>query len=288
MKQFRWKLEKQLLGKMPDDKLALLPSGFQRIGDIIILNLKPGLERFDGKIGKAVLKTYPDAKTVCAKSGAIGGELRVPQIRRIAGNGTETVHTENRCRYRLDVAKVMFAKGNARERGRLPGLVNPGEVVVDMFAGIGYFTIPIARHAKPAEIHAIEKNPDAAEFLKENVKMNRASNTEIEIRENDNRKVKLPGIADRVIMGYFYKNNPVDNFLPVAFNFLKPKGGVIHYHNIFKRDELWNKPFGILERAGSKYGYVFNRGSFRKVVKEYSPGMVHVVVDANFTKSLKS
>ncbi len=100
MKRFKAELKQILTGKVPKKPIGLLPSGFQRIGDIIILNLKPELKPFEKGIGEATLKIFPKIKTVCAKSGGVKGELRLPQIRRIAGNGTKTTHTENDCKYR--------------------------------------------------------------------------------------------------------------------------------------------------------------------------------------------
>jgi tRNA wybutosine-synthesizing protein 2 len=272
---------KQLLSEhVPGDKAEYLPSGFQRVGDIIILNLKPELKLFEKRLGQAILKTFPDAKTICARSGGISGELRIPQVRRIAGNGTVTTHIENGCKYKLDVARVMFAKGNVRERGRLPGLVGPGETIVDMFAGIGYFTVPVAVHAKPKKIIAIEKNPAAVGFLKENIKLNSIKN--VDVIESDNREAGKTGIADRVILGYL---PGTEHYLPAAFGFLKPDSGIIHFHNTYSKQELWDKPIDELEAAAKDAGYMLEKITHKAVVKHFAPGVEHVVIDARFSKA---
>ena len=244
-----------------------------------MLNLKPELKAYEKGIGKVILKLFPKVKTVCTKSGSVRGDLRLPQIRRIAGNGTITTHTENGCRYRLDVAKVMFAKGNSGERARLPGLVKPGETIVDMFAGIGYFAIPIAVHANPKKIFAIEKNPASVKFLRENTRLNGISC--IDVTESDNRNVSLPDVADRVIMGYL---PGTERFLPAAFGFLK-NNGTIHFHNTCKKDDLWNKPVGLLGNAAEDAGYMLDKIMHKGVVKHFSPGTEHIVIDARFRKS---
>src|SRR3989344_1600751 len=140
--------------------LELFPSGYQRIGDIIILNLKPEIKKYEKEIGKAVLEILPDIKTVCNKEGAITGEFREPQIKVIAGDkNTEACHFENGVYFCFDIKKIMFAKGNVKERGRLPAQVKSNEIIVDMFVGIGYFSVPIAKIAKPKKIYAIDLNP---------------------------------------------------------------------------------------------------------------------------------
>lgn len=280
MKGFKEELKQRLTASLSKQELYLLPSGFQKIGDIMVLNLNPKLETKLASIGAAALNVMPKIKTVCAKTGGITGNLRVPNIRRIAGNGTETVHIENGCKYKLDVTKVMFAKGNVRERCRLPAIIKQGETVVDMFAGIGYFSIPIAKHAKPEMIVAIEKNPESIKYLKENIKLNKTSN--IEVVENDNRKVNSPDIADRVIMGYLPNT---EKFLPSAFKFLKQNGGTIHFHNTYKKQDLWELPATQLETVAKQAGYKLTGISHKAIVKHFAPGIEHVVIDAHYRAS---
>jgi tRNA wybutosine-synthesizing protein 2 len=276
LRKFKKELAYSLKGKVPENKIALLPSGFQRIGNVVILKLKPELKSYVKDIGKIVSEKL-NAKTVCMLRG-VSGEFRKPKIEVIAGKGTETVHKENNCFYKIDVAKLMFAKGNVRERGRLAALVKPNETVVDMFAGVGYFSIPVARFAKPKKIYAIEKNPEAVKYLKENCRLNKVN---IEIINNDCRRVPLREVADRVIMGYL----PYTwKFLPAAFGFLKNRG-VIHYHDVFQKKQLWEKPREILEKEAIKAGYKLEKILHKKIVKQYSPGIYHVVIDGSFKQS---
>ena len=218
------------------------------------------------------------ARTVCA-TGPVSGEMRLPEIKVLAGNGTETVHKENGVLYALDVKKVMFSKGNSRERHRIPGLVRPGETIVDMFAGIGYFTIPIAKACPKCRIFAIDTNPDSIHYLLENTRLNRVEKN-ISVIESDCRKVSMKNIADRVIMGYL---PGTEKFLPAAFRFLKDSG-TIHYHNVYHESDIWDKPLEELECGAKKAGYRMLKISHRGKVKQFSPGKQHVVVDAEFSK----
>jgi tRNA wybutosine-synthesizing protein 2 len=165
------------------------------------------------------------------------------------------------------------------ERARLPPLVKPGETIIDMFAGIGYFSLPLGRSSPARRIYSIELNPDSFRFLKENIKLNKLEGKVIPVL-GDCRKVKLPEKADRVIMGYFPRT---DKFLPAAFSFLKPDG-IIHYHDTFKREELWEKSEKILREHSRKRGFYPIRME-KRVVKQYAPWVFHVVVDAEFRKA---
>jgi tRNA wybutosine-synthesizing protein 2 len=280
--KFRKLVLDKLGKKLTDDQVSMIPSGFQRIGNIVILNLPVDLQKYSQPIGKLVLDNFKYAKTVCMRTGGVSGELREPCVRVIAGeNNTVTVHRENRCAYKTDVSRLMFSKGNLSERGRLPDIIRPGETIVDMFAGIGYFSIPIARFARPARIFAIDKNPIAIEYLKENIRLNKVAERMIPMR-GDCMDVRFGDIADRILMGYLPKTYW---FLPAAFEALKPEGGVIHYHDTFHRNELWEKPLDILETSGFKRGYNLDKITYKNMVKEYAPNVFHVVIDAAFSKS---
>lgn len=278
MKPFKQFLTDSLEGKLPDDKLDLLPSGYQKVGDIIILNLPKELEKYSKEIGKVVLDGMKP-RTVCARMGPISGEKREPEVKRIAGGGTETVHTENSCKYSLDVAKVMFAKGNVKERGRIAKMVKPGETVLDMFAGIGYFSIPIAKACPKCKVISIDVNPVSISYLTKNIMLNRIFN--IEMICGDCRKTKLRNIADRISMGYL---PGTDKFLPAAFRALKKKG-VIHFHDVYKDEEIWDKPISVLEKAAKKSGYRLKKILSKVVVKQYAPRRMHIVIDAEFVKA---
>lgn len=260
---------------------ACLPRGFQRIGHIVILKLHPEVQDLAPEIAGLILDEFSYVKTVCLSSG-VSGELRKPVVRYLAGEKrTETTHQENHCKFKLDVTRVMFSKGNLLERGRVPKLVRSGETVADLFAGIGYFSIPIACNSEPGQVYSIEKNPSSFRYLKENIRLNRVQSTVAPIL-GDCREVNLGSIADRVLMGYLPNTR---EFLPAAFAALKPEGGIIHYHDNFHESELWDKPLEILESSAFRYGYSLKRVTHKAVVKEHSPRVYHVVLDAEFEKA---
>jgi len=254
-----------------------IPNSFQVIGDIVLLKPKTKSLKINKKIAHAILKLFPRIKTVC-EIVQVRGELRKPKVKKLAGDGFETIHKEHGILYKLDVRKIMFSKGNLSERKRLITQIKNNEIIVDMFAGIGYFSLGIAKfsNAKNIQIYAIDKNPDAIYYLKENIKLNKINNIKPilgdcrRIAKKSNMKAK----ADRIIMGYL---PGTEKFLPYALTIAK-KGAIIHFHNTYKKDELWEKPIKDIEKACIK-----EKRSFAiintKIVKSYAPNVYHVVVD---------
>lgn len=233
------------------------------IGDILVLKNEP-------KDLQELLK-LPEVKRI-VKLGRINGPKREPDVKILVGDNTETVHRENHCFFKLDVAKVMWSKGNTTERQRIAQIVENHETVVDMFAGIGYFSIPIAVHSKPEKIYSIEINPVSYGYLKENIVLNNVENI-IEPIYGDCREVAPLEIADRVLMGYIGNTH---DFLDAAMKILKP-GGIIHYHESvpdflkFKRP-----PQRIINAAKGREVEILKK----RIIKKYSPGVYHVVIDA--------
>lgn len=267
------RLREALLGKLTDEELSIVPRGFARIGDIAILNLPEWLLPKASTIAQALLE-LKGVRMVMLKESAVAGRHRVPKLRAIAGEGdTETVHREHGCAFKLDVARVMFSLGNLHERGRVAKLVRPGEVVVDLFAGIGQFTIPIAKLANPAKVHAIELNPVAYRYLLENVRINKVGHAVNPIL-GDCERAAPRDIADRVIMGILHVTH---RYLPLAMEVLKPEGGVIHYHESVPSRLRFERPIKrILAAAGGREVEILGK----RVVKRYAPGVDHVVIDA--------
>ena len=251
-----------------------VPGGYQIIGDILLAKFPSSKQK--KKIAKAIAKILPNVRAVC-EIKRIGGEFRKPKVVLLFSKGKsslETVHIEHGIKFKLDVGKLMFSKGNLAERARLAFRVKPQEVIIDMFAGIGYFSLGLARAG--AHVISIEKNPVAFRYLKENIKLNNLNITAVKA---DCRKAKINDKADRVLMGYF---PGTQKFLPAAFKLLKPHG-VIHYHNIYNEQSMRTKPIDELEAAAKKAGYRLV-GFAQHVVKSYAPHVWHVVVDAEVAK----
>ncbi len=245
-----------------------LPDRWEKVGDVVLIKLPDSLYSKKELIGEVYAEVL-NAKTVLIQKD-IQGTKREPNVEVIYGEETETVHLENGIKFKLDLSKLMFSSGNIDERVRMAEVADEDEVIVDMFAGIGYFTLPLAVHSKPDKIYSLEINPVAYRYLKENVRSNRVEDI-VEICLGDNRNFPKTYIADRIVMGYLHDTH---RFLPKALELLKEKG-VIHYHTRVADTEFPGK----VEREISNNvdgGYEIMK--IHKI-KSYAPHVYHVVAD---------
>lgn len=210
-----------------------LPTSLDIIGEVAIVRLEEDLEPFARGVGGALLRTFPRLRTVALDRG-VKGELRVRELEVVAGEpSTETVHTEYGLRLLIDPAKVYFNPRLANERRRIASLVRDGETVVDMFAGVGPFSLMIAKHARPGVVFAMDLNHDAIEYMKENIQLNKV--TTVLPMEGDARHLVFDvPCADRIIMNLPHSAR---DFFHDALTRLK-LGGMIHFYTICDRGDI--------------------------------------------------
>jgi len=267
-------IKKSFSKEISSDLISKLPDKWEKIGEVGIIKLHHDLEKYSKIIGEKYALVL-QCKTILNDLGGITGTYREPTTRRIYGsNDTVTIHKENGIRFKLDPQKIMFSSGNKDERLRMATISNEKEIVVDLFAGIGYFTLPMAVYSKPKKIFACEINPVAYDYLCENIVLNNVLNI-VEPLKGDNRKIAPKNVANRVIMGYF---GDTFNFLPTAFDCLKDCKGFIHYNDKIPEEEFPDDIFKKIEKIADK----FNRKVKllkHKNVKSYAPGINHYVLD---------
>lgn len=266
-------LKESLETFLSEAEFASVPTGWQILGDIIIVSIPEILEDKKTRIAKALLSMYPRCRTVVRDFG-IEGQFRQPKRELLLGSETETVHKEHGCYFKQDVTKVMYSKGNLEERKRMSRL-GEGEVIVDMFAGIGYFSIPMAVHSRPKKIIGIEINPESFAYLKENIRLNKVEKIFLPIC-GDCSKVAPEGTADRVLMGYV---GTTHHYLGPAIKALKKSGGILHYHETVPESLARTRPQERIEKAACALGKKAEILETHRI-KKYSPGVLHVVVDA--------
>lgn len=270
---------RQQLAKAAGIRLGAIPASYQILGDVMLLKLPKADADEKKKIAEGAMRLLPYVKSVCEIKD-VSGELREPRASLLAGSRTETIHTENGVKYHLDVSQVMFSKGNLFERQRLVKLVKAGEIVVDMFAGIGYFSIPVAKNTKAKRVIAIEKNLNAFRFLKDNIQLNGVKNMDAIWGDCRDFANSVKDAADRVVMGYL---PGTEEFLPEAIRIAK-NGAAVHFHNLCEAKGLWKKPLSQIKDACNKHQCSFKVLEKRKV-KSYKPGVFHVVVDFQLIKA---
>jgi tRNA (guanine37-N1)-methyltransferase len=269
-----------LENKLPLNLIAILPQALDVIGDIAIIDIPSELKSRENIIGEAILQTHKNIKTVLAKAGAISGTYRVREYDFIAGDQkTQTIHKEFGCRYHVDVSKAYFSPRLSHEHERVASLVQNGETVVDLFAGVGPFSILIAKKNPTVKVYAVDLNPEAVKLLRVNVRVNKVENHVLPVL-GDSRQIassKLKGVADRVIMNL---PETAIEFVDAACQAIKPDGGIIHFYAFVRSpDSIENLKLRFnqaVETAGRKVEAFL----YAKSIRETAPFESQIVLDA--------
>lgn len=264
----------QELAQVPDEVRSLLPTSFDVVGHAIVLKLPGELRPHAAEVGRALLAAHKGARTVLADHG-VQGVARVRQVEVIAGEPATVVeHVEHGLRYRVDLATCYFSPRLATERLRTAEQVQAGEVVFDMFAGVGPFAILVAKLGKASRVYAVDINPDAVRFLEENARRNKVQDkVRAVLADADAFAATLHGQCDRVIMNLPHS---ADRHWEAALQACKPKA-MVHYHCIRERAAIPAHARDLAARASAA-------GFEAKVVQQrevrlYSPTQSHVALD---------
>jgi tRNA wybutosine-synthesizing protein 2 len=267
-------IKRSISEKLPSDLIDKIPEKWEKIGDVLIIVLPKVLDKYKLVIAEKYAEVL-NCSTVLNDVGGITGELREPQVDFLFGDkDTVTIHKENGIKYKLDPQKIMFSSGNMDERVRMSKISNVSETIVDLFAGIGYFSLPLAVYSSPKKIYACEKNKLSYNFLCENIALNNVLDL-IQPVEGDNRIVAPKKVADRVIMGYI---GDTFKFIPTALECLNNFRGIIHFHEKFPDNSVPDKPLRQIQNIADIYNRSANIINLKKI-KSYAPGISHFVFD---------
>jgi len=233
-------LKKALENILSDVETKELVSAFDQIGDIIIVRIPDSLISKKKVIGKVLLQQVKTAKSVFYQSSPVEGDFRTRNLELIVGERkTETEYKENGCRFIVDVEKAFFSPRLSTERERISNLVNEGDVIINMFGGIGMFSI-LAAKKKSCTVYNIDINPVASKLCEENIKLNKLKGKVISLNGDTTKiiKEKLQDKADRVLMLLPERS---DEFLDTAISSLK-KHGIIHYYSHIHAEKKQDAP----------------------------------------------
>jgi len=273
-------LTQALQDKLPPDLLAKVPQAFDIIGDIVVIDIQPQLKPWQNTIGEAILQTQKNVTTVLAKAGDISGVFRVRAYDYIAGeHKTKTIHKEFGCQYHVDIAKAYFSPRLSHEHERVAVLVKDGETVVDLFTGVGPFSVLIGKSNPKVKVYAVDLNPDAVELLTSNVWVNKVENRVLPILA-DAREIattQLKGIADRVIMNL--PETAID-FVDAACNAIKSQGGVTHFYGFVRSPDTIENLKQHFSELVEKNGRKVEVFLYSKSIRETAPFESQVVLDA--------
>ena len=260
---------------IPGDLEPYLPSSWDVVGDLIIVKLQDEILPFKEKLAKALLDTHKSIRSVY-RVIKVGGDLRIRELEHIGGIlNTETVSREFGVKLHVDPSEVYYSPRLATERWRIVEQVKNGEKILDMFAGIGPFSLVIARNTGASLIHSIDINPRAVHYLKRNIEANRTTNViphlgdASEVCHELRKQIKF----DRIIMNLPHISV---NFLHSALECSK-EGTVIHLYVIDSNEKIEGIITNCL-KVSEEMGYRLAEEK-RIVIKSYSPVEVNICSD---------
>jgi tRNA (guanine37-N1)-methyltransferase len=266
--------------RLPPYLLASFPRSVEFVGEIAIVEIPDELEEHKALIGEAVLKAHKHVRTVLAKSGAVKGVRRLREYEVIAGlASTRTVHREHGCTYHIDLSKAYYSPRLSHEHLRVVSQVRENETIVDMFAGIGPFSVLTAKLHRDVAVYAVDVNPDAMRLLEKNVAVNKVAEKVIPIL-GDVRQVireRLLGKADRVIMNLPEK---AIEYIDAACEAIKQEGGVIHFYEFSRIPVPLENAKKQLSRVIKKQNRKVEAFLDARIVREVAPRKWQVGLDA--------
>ena len=277
----RKRLRKNLSNILSPEEINKVYNSFDVVGDIAIIRLPSTSQVNAQTAANVIMNRHRNVKTVLLQASPVAGELRLRRLTYVAGaNKTSTVHRESGCFFAVDLEKCYFSPRLSHERMRIAKLVETKETVVNMFAGVGCFSVIIAKHANPEKVFSIDVNPAAVQFMHENIRLNRVYDKVTPLL-GDSKEIiynRLQRVANRVLMPLPEK---ALEYLSCALSALKTSGGWIHYYGLehAKKTESPTEKIKLkVEAALGALGVDFEV-PFVRVVRSTGPNWYQLVAD---------
>lgn len=271
-----------LRDRIPEKYIPLVRRSYDIVGDIAIVEIPEEIKGYEKEIAEAIMRIHKNVRVVLKKAGIHEGIERVRKVEVIAGDRrTFTIHKENGIRLKVDLSKVFYTPRLSQERLRIAKEVKEGEVVADLFAGVGPYSILIAKISKPRVVYAIDINPHAYKLLVENIKLNKVEGVVIPFLGDCREVVKKERLeeADRIIMNLPKYSG---DFLDVAFEISKDRS-VVHFYCFLREEELFEGGIDIIRRRSEEIGFGFRIIKCRRC-GEIGPRMYRVCIDFELRK----
>jgi tRNA (guanine37-N1)-methyltransferase len=266
------------------EEISKLYSAFDIIGSIIIIKIPDSLNSKKQIIADTILMNFKSAKSVFAQTSAVQGDYRIRRLEHLAGdNSVITEYKEHGCRFKVDVTKTYFSPRLSTERMRISNMITDNETITNMFAGVGTYSILIAKNNKSCKVYSIDSNPVANELALINAKLNKVQGQVVPIC-GDAREViirQLKGTSTRVLMPLPEKAKEFVDFAVLA---LKESGGMVHY---FAHVKASSKKLALVNAAlDVKYAFINHDYKIvsTMVVREVGPRLYQTVSDIIVSK----
>lgn len=245
-------------------KEVTTPGGYEVIGHLAHLNLRPDQFPYKYLIGKVILDKNKNLKTVVNKLEKLSNEFRTPVLELIAGDKAyETVHIEGGLRFTLDFEKVYWCSRLHYERERILKTLKSGETICDAFCGIGPFALRAAKEHR-CTVYASDLNPECYRYLKMNIKKNKLS--DFVIADCQDARIFIKDCLSKMYnssirrINRFYMNLPADaiEFLDCFVDFYSSNPKYLaqdqfieanaHTYCFLEKDLLDNQMNALVER----------------------------------------
>ena len=264
-----------------------IPTKWEKFADVVILPQDAFIEEAGGQ-DDSLWKAVADALNVkrVARMGEIQGKLRKSGVELLLGDDDWVVRREHGIDFGYNFTQCMWSAGNVTERGRIANANHEGEKILDLYAGIGYYTLPfLSEGAKGpngergqgrggAHVVACEWNPVAVKALRWSLSKNGLTER-CTVIEGDNQDQEFQPEFDRINLGLLPSS---EDGYTLALQALKPEGGMLHVHGLASggNEEEWAANLvHTLEKMGSFSCSV----EHIEGVKWYAPHQRHIVVD---------
>ena len=274
-------LKKALEDVLTTEESDELISAFDQIGEIIIVRIPDSLLSKKKIIGETLLNQVKIVRSVFYQSSAVEGEFRTRNLEILAGeDNTETEYKEFGCKFTADVEKAFFSPRLSTERERIANLIQEGETMTNMFAGIGMFSIMAAKKKK-CTVYSLDINPVASKLCETNIGLNKLAGEVVSINGDASEIIneRLINKSDRTLMLLPERS---DEFLESAINTTK-NGGIIHYYSHIHADKK-SDAGKLSEEHFLKVTPVKSEILFSKIVRAVGPRYYQTVVDVKISK----
>ncbi len=235
-----------LLEIIPRELHSFIPTAFDQIGEIAIIDIKNEILEFKEKIGSSILIFNKKISTVYRKSGKVDGVYRIRDLELIAGEDNPiTIHKEHNIRFLIDVKRIYFSPRLAREHQRIASIVEKNELILDMFCALAPFAFHILKD-KECHVTVIDINPASREYINKTFELNRKINKNIDILIGDAHLLNKQLISSGNKYHHIIMNHPSGaiDFLDDAIKLLDTNG-TIHLY-IFSPVEDYNAYCNVL------------------------------------------
>ena len=263
--------------------LDQLPSKWERFSDVVLLPGSAFREEWDIHASEGLWSAVSEALKVdrVARLGEISGEMRESSVEMLLGEDDWVVRRESGVDYGYNLTQCMFSAGNVNERRRMGEVAGAGEVVVDLYAGIGYYSLPMLVHSQVGHVHCCEWNPNAVRALETNLESNGvAERCTVHFGDNRVTAANLEGVADRVVLGLLPS---AEDGCALAMAALRSVGGVLHVHGVAAAGNHDTWAAGVTESLLEMGGKFSIHAAEPLKVKSYAPHWDHVVLDVTIS-----